>query len=164
MSGAGGYFSIAGANPLLLEPLVEDPALRRTQFVMLHGGWPFVREAGALLQKPNAWLDLSQQSLSFPPRALAGWLREWLETFPDKVLFATDGYSYPFSESLCWEEATLIASRNLRRALGIAPDRHAPRSRDHARPGRGDRARCAPRQLRQARWHSVVRAPNTAPG
>ena len=118
MSGAGGYFSIAGANPLLLEPLVEDPALRGTQFVMLHGGWPFVREAGALLQKPNAWLDVSQQSLSFPPCTLAGWLREWLETFPDKVLFATDGY--PFSEPLGWEEATLIASRNLRQALGIA--------------------------------------------
>jgi hypothetical protein len=118
MSGGGGYFSIAGSNPLLLEPLFNAPGLRRTKFVMLHGGWPFVREAGALLQKPNVWLDLSQQSLVFPPRMLAGWLREWLETFPDKVLYATDGY--PFSESLGWEEATYLASRNLRQALGMA--------------------------------------------
>jgi predicted TIM-barrel fold metal-dependent hydrolase len=118
MSGGGGYFSIAGANPLLLEPLFNDRRLRQTRFVMLHGGWPFVHEAGALLQKPNAWLDLSQQSLVIPPRTLAGWLREWLEIFPDKVLFATDGY--PFSDSLGWEEAAFLASRNIREALGIA--------------------------------------------
>lgn len=118
MSGGGGYFSIAGANPLLLEPLFNAPRLRQTQFVMLHGGWPFVREAGALLQKPNAWLDLSQQSLIIPPHTLAGWLREWLETFPDKVLYATDGY--PFGDSLGWEEAAFIANRNIRQALGIA--------------------------------------------
>jgi hypothetical protein len=118
MSGGGGYFSIAGANPLLLEPLFNTPRLRKTKFVMLHGGWPFVHEAGALLQKPNAWLDLSQQSLVIPPHTLAGWLREWLEVFPDKVLFATDGY--PFSDALGWEDAAFIASRNIRQALGIA--------------------------------------------
>jgi predicted TIM-barrel fold metal-dependent hydrolase len=118
MSGGGGYFSIAGVNPLLLEPLFNDRRLRQTQFVMLHGGWPFIHEAGALLQKPNAWLDLSQQSLIIPPHTLAGWLREWLEIFPDKVLFATDGY--PFTDSLGWEEAAFLASRNLREALGIA--------------------------------------------
>jgi predicted TIM-barrel fold metal-dependent hydrolase len=118
MSGAGGYFSITGVNPLLLEPLFNAPRLRHTQFVLLHGGWPYVREAGALLQKPNVWLDLSQQSVVFPPHMLAGWLREWLETFPDKVLYATDGY--PFGDSLGWEEATYLANRNIRQALGLA--------------------------------------------
>jgi predicted TIM-barrel fold metal-dependent hydrolase len=118
MSGGGGYFSIAGGNPMLLEPTFNDPQLRKTNFVMLHGGWPFVREAGALLQKPNVYLDLSQQALSFPPRTLAVWLREWLETFPGKVLFGTDGY--PFSDALGWEESTWIAARNARQALGLA--------------------------------------------
>ncbi|HKF49370.1 MAG TPA: amidohydrolase family protein [Terracidiphilus sp.] len=118
MSGGGSYFGIAGANPLLLEPVFNDGRLRNTRFVMLHGGWPFVREAGALLQKPNVYLDLSQQALTFPPRTLAGWLREWLETYPDKVLFGTDGY--PFSDAMGWEEATWIASRNAREALGLA--------------------------------------------
>src|SRR5262249_9644168 len=33
MAGAGGYFDVAGANPLNLEPLFDDPALRRTRFV-----------------------------------------------------------------------------------------------------------------------------------
>ena len=118
MSGGGGYFGVGGADPLKLEPLFNDPTLRRTRFVMLHGGWPFVREAGALLQKPNVYLDLSQQSLTFPPRTLAGWLREWLETFPDKVLFGTDGY--PFSDAMGWEESTWIAAHNARQALGLA--------------------------------------------
>ena len=118
MSGAGGYFSIAGVNPLLLEPMFNAKRFRQTQFVMLHGGWPYVHELGALLQKPNVFLDLSQQSLVIPPRTLAGWLREWLEVFPDKVLFATDGY--PFSDALGWEEAAYLASRNIRDALGIA--------------------------------------------
>ncbi len=118
MSGGGGYFHIAGDNPLLLEPLFNDPRLRKTRFVMLHGGWPFVREAGSLLQKPNVFLDLSQESLTFPPRTLAGWLREWLETFPGKVLFGTDGY--PYSDAMGWEESTWIAAHNARQALGLA--------------------------------------------
>ncbi len=118
MSGGGSYFGIAGGNPMLLEPIFNDPRLRGVKFVLLHGGWPFVREAGALLQKPNVYLDLSQQALTFPPRTLAGWLREWLETYPDKVLYGTDGY--PFSAAMGWEESTWIANHNAREALGLA--------------------------------------------
>jgi predicted TIM-barrel fold metal-dependent hydrolase len=118
IAGAGSYFSIAGGDPLNLEPLFNDPAMRRTSFVMLHGGWPFVHEAGALLQKPNVYLDLSQQAIMIPAPTLATWLREWLELFPDKVLFATDGY--PYSASMGWEEATWLGARNARAALGIA--------------------------------------------
>jgi len=118
MSGGGGYFDIGKDNPFLLESVFNDPRLRKTQFVMLHGGWPFIREAGSLLQKPNVYLDFSQESLTFPPRTMAVWLREWLETYPDKVMFGTDGY--PFSESLGWEEATWIAAHNARQALGLA--------------------------------------------
>src|SRR5579872_5487501 len=33
-AGAGGYFDVAGPNPLLLEPLFDDPSLRKTKFVM----------------------------------------------------------------------------------------------------------------------------------
>ena len=118
MAGGGRYFSIAGVDPMLLEPVLNDPRLKGTNFVLLHGGWPYVREAGALLQKPNFYLDMSQQALIFPAHTLAGWLREWLETYPDKVLFATDGY--PYSSAMGWEEATWLAARNERRALGIA--------------------------------------------
>jgi hypothetical protein len=118
MAGAGRYYSIAGTNPLLLESVFNDPRLKDTRFVLLHGGWPYVREAGALLQKPNVYLDLSQETLSFSPRTLSGWLREWLETYPGKVIFGTD--AYPYSDTMGWEESAWMAARNGREALGLA--------------------------------------------
>lgn len=118
IAGAGSYFSISGANPLLLEPLFNDPRLRKTNFVLLHGGWPYVREIGSLLQKPNVYLDISSQDLIIPPHTEALWLREWLELEPQKVLFGTDGYAY--TDEMGWPEATWIASRDARAALGIA--------------------------------------------
>jgi uncharacterized protein len=117
-AGGGGYFSIAGDNPLLLEPLFNDPNLRHTNFVLLHGGWPFVHEIGALLQKPNVYLDLSQQSLMISPRTMSLWLREWLELYPEKILYATD--AYPYSSSMGWEEAAYMANQNIRTSLGFA--------------------------------------------
>jgi hypothetical protein len=117
-AGAGSYFNINGVNPLLLEPLFNDPRLRKTNFVLLHGGWPYIREIGALLQKPNVYLDISNQSLFVPPHTQAQWLREWLEFVPEKVLFGSDGY--PYSDTLGWPESTWIASHNARQALGIA--------------------------------------------
>jgi uncharacterized protein len=116
--GAGGYYDVAGANPMRLESLLNDPELRKTNFVMVHGGWPFTREIGALLTKPNAHLDFSGQSLFLGTMTLAQTLREWLEFVPEKVLFATD--AYPFSEELGWEEAGVVASRTGRKALAIA--------------------------------------------
>ncbi len=118
MSGGGSYFSIAGVNPLLLEPIFNDPRLRKTNFVLLHGGWPFVREIGSLLQKPNVYLDISGQDLLLTPRTESRWLREWLEFQPEKVLFGSDGY--PYSNQMGWAESTWIASHNARQALGVA--------------------------------------------
>jgi hypothetical protein len=118
MAGAGSYFSISGVDPLLLKPLFNDPRLRKTKFVLLHGGWPYVHEIGALLQKPNVYLDISSQDLIIPPHTEAIWLREWLEMQPQKVLFGTDGYAY--SDEMDWPEAAWIASRDARAALGIA--------------------------------------------
>jgi uncharacterized protein len=117
-AGAGGYFDIAGGNPMLLEPLFDDPALRKTQFVMVHGGWPWTREAQALLVKANAWADFSLLGLLLPPRALSQVLRGWLEYMPDKVLFGTD--SGPFDPTVAFEQTAVAASRSAREALGMA--------------------------------------------
>jgi hypothetical protein len=118
MAGAGGYFDVAGVNPLLLEPVLNDPGLRKTNFVMVHGGWPFTREITALLEKPNAYLDFSQQSLLIDPPVLAQTIREWLSFVPEKVLFATD--AYPYADELGWEESGIIAAKRGREALAIA--------------------------------------------
>jgi hypothetical protein len=118
MAGAGGYFDVAGVNPLLLEPVLNDPAMRKTKFVFVHGGWPYTREIGALLEKPNVYLDFSSQSLSIPPATLAVTLREWMERNPEKVLYGTD--AYPQSETMGWEEALWMANRNGREALALA--------------------------------------------
>lgn len=117
-AGAGGYFDVAGGNPMNLQATLNDPELRKTNFVMLHGGWPYIGEITALLTKPNAYLDFSSQDLDLEPATLARFLREWLEYVPEKVLFATD--AYPYSPELGWEESGWLAARNGRRALGIA--------------------------------------------
>ncbi len=118
MAGAGSYFDVRGTNPLLLESILNDPALRKTNFVMVHGGWPFTREITPLLEKPNAYLDYSSQSLLLPPATLAKTLREWLEWVPEKVMFGTD--AYPYSDEMGWEESGWIAARRGREALAIA--------------------------------------------
>jgi hypothetical protein len=133
MAGAGSYFDVRGANPLFLESVLNDPTLRKTNFVMVHGGWPFTREITALLEKPNAYLDYSAQSLILPPATLAQTLREWLEFVPEKVLFGTD--AYPYSDEMGWEESGWIAARRGREALAIALTtmmRDDVISRDHA--------------------------------
>jgi len=116
--GAGGYFGIAGTNPLLLESVFSDPRLHGTNFVLLHGGWPFIREITALLTKPNVYTDFSAQTLMNYPRTVAQVLREWLEFAPDKVLFGTD--AYPYSAESGWEESGWIATTSGRQALGLA--------------------------------------------
>jgi hypothetical protein len=112
---AGGYFDIAGGNPMLLEPLLHDPATRKTNFVLLHGGWPFIGEVTALLQNPNVYADFSEQTFSGYPHEVSVNIRKWLEYEPDKILFATD--AYPFSKEIGWEEAGYVATKTGREAL-----------------------------------------------
>jgi hypothetical protein len=116
--GGGGYFNAAGANPLLLEPLLDDPSLRNVNFVLIHGGWPFTAETTPLLTKPNVYVDFSEQTAFNSARSVSEVLRRWLEYVPEKVMFATD--AYPASKELGWEEAGLIAARTGREALGLA--------------------------------------------
>jgi predicted TIM-barrel fold metal-dependent hydrolase len=116
--GGGGYFNVAWANPVLVEPLLNDPSLRKTTFVALHGGWPYTREITPLLTKPNFYLDFSEQTAFNTPHDVAEVLRGWLAYVPEKVMFATD--AYPFSPELGWEEAAYIANATGREALGRA--------------------------------------------
>jgi predicted TIM-barrel fold metal-dependent hydrolase len=116
--GAGAYYDLTGGNPLNMEPVLNDPELRKTNFVLVHGGWPFTRQTGALLTKPNVYVDFSIQTLLLGPSTVAQTLREWLEYVPEKVMFGTD--AYPYSEEMGWEESGMVATRNGRKALAIA--------------------------------------------
>ena len=98
--------------------MLNDPGLRKTNFVMVHGGWPFTREIGALLTKPNAYLDFSQQSLLIAPGGARGHTPGVAGFVPEKVMFATD--AYPYSDEIGWEESGVMAAKAGRKALAIA--------------------------------------------
>ncbi len=118
--GCGGYFEIAGANPLLLEPILDDASLRKTKFVLLHGGaGPFSKEIAPLLMKPNVYTDFSEQTWLLPTRELARSIRYWLEWYPEKVLFGTD-LSPGGSAAIDWEEIGCQTTTSARDALAIA--------------------------------------------
>ncbi len=117
-AGAGGYYKSAGTNPLLLEPVFNDPSLRKTNFVLIHGGWPFQREVTFLLGKPNVYADISAMTFVLYPRELAAGLRPWLEFMPEKVLFGSD--VEPFMPHINWEETGWLCVTTGRKALGLA--------------------------------------------
>ena len=119
-TGMGGYytFRLSNANPLLLENLVTDPQYRNTKFVLLHGGYPFTQEAIFLAGKPNVFLDTSGLSLQLYPEELARILKEWLSSYPEKILFGTDARIV--SDIIDAEEAYWLATDSGRRALALA--------------------------------------------
>ena len=116
--GAGNFFETSGADPLLLEPVFNDPALGKTRFVIIHGGGVFAAHAGAMLWKPNVFVDTSLMSLAYPAERLAGVLRAWLTQFPEKVLFGSDASA--FGPDLGWEVAAQAGTDNVREALVLA--------------------------------------------
>src|SRR5260370_41172295 len=79
ISGAGGFYRQSGSNPLLLETAFNDPTLRKTNFVVIHGGYPFTQEMRSLMSKPNVYADFSAQTFFMYPRELSAILRNWLE-------------------------------------------------------------------------------------
>ena len=116
--GAGNYFVAAGCDPLLLEPVFNDPELRDTKFVLIHGGGTFSKHTSAMLWKPNVYADISLLAQLWTPDQLAAVLRDWLSQFPEKILFGTDAVA--FGPGLGWEMSAWIASTTARQALTIA--------------------------------------------
>jgi hypothetical protein len=118
IDGAGGYYRQSGSNPLLLETAFNDPTLRRTNFVVVHGGYPFTQAMRGLMSKPNVYADFSAQTFFMYPRELSEILRNWLGFYPDKILFGTDAFS--FGPEVDWPELAWLSNTAARQALALA--------------------------------------------
>jgi predicted TIM-barrel fold metal-dependent hydrolase len=118
IDGAGSYYRPSGSNPLLLESVFNDPDLRKTNFVLVHGGLPFTRQVLSMFGKPNVYADFSAQTFFLYPRALSEVLRSWLEAYPDRILFGTDAFS--FGPLIDWPEVAWLSNTTARQALALA--------------------------------------------
>lgn len=118
IGGAGAFYKQTGSNPLLLESVFNDESLRKTNFVIIHGGYPFTKETAALISKPNVYADFSAQTFLIYPRELSEVLRNWLEAYPDKILFGTDAFS--FGPEVDWPEVAWLSTTSTRQALAWA--------------------------------------------
>jgi uncharacterized protein len=116
--GGGDYFNLRGVNVLNLEPVVRDPKHRLTTFVLIHGGYPYDREAILLASMKNVYIDSSATELMLYPTEFKNVLRRWLETYPEKVTFGTD--AFPYNESLGVEEVYWMGVHTSRTALAAA--------------------------------------------
>ncbi len=116
--GPGKYYLVAETDPLLLESVIKDPSLQGTNFVLIHGGGPFVSHTDALLWNSNVYADISALTRIWTATQLATVLRNWLSQYPEKILYGTDAAS--FGPGLGWELGAWIAAGTARQALAIA--------------------------------------------
>jgi len=102
----------AGANPLLLNPLIE--AHRTTRFVLLHGGYPFIGELATMAKNhPNVFLECGWLAY-IAPAAYRRAMGEWLDAVPANKLLAVGADCLHVEQTL---GALLLTRRNLALAL-----------------------------------------------
>jgi hypothetical protein len=116
--GIGDYFNLSQSNIMNLESVLRDPRYFSTTFVMIHGGYPLEREAIFLAAMKNVYMDSSEMELIQYPSAFKDTLKQWLETFPDKITFGTD--CFPYNQVLGAEESYWLGAESSRIALAAA--------------------------------------------
>ena len=116
--GIGDYFNISESNVMQFENILRDPRYSGTTFVMIHGGYPLEREAIWLAAAKNVYMDSSLMDVFMYPAAFKNTLRQWLETFPDKITFGTD--CFPYNDVLGAEESYWLGTISTREALAAA--------------------------------------------
>jgi uncharacterized protein len=84
---------IQGSSPMhLVELIAANP---KTQFILFHGGFPWIGETGAIVMKhtSHVWIDsvwLPTLSYTMAKRAF----HEWLEVVPsNRIMWGADGHS-----------------------------------------------------------------------
>jgi len=116
--GIGDYFSLHNGNVLNLENVLRDARYKNVTFVLVHGGWPYEREAALLTAVKNVYLDTSFQSEMLYPSQFKLVMKQLLTLFPDKMMYGSD--AFPFNDALGAEESMWLAARTSRMGLAAA--------------------------------------------
>lgn len=89
--GADPGLSLADTQPALLDRFLSHPELQHARICLIHGGYPFCKEIGVMLERTNVWMDFSWMVLLLSPNTLAGYLKEWIEVRgPWEILYGID--------------------------------------------------------------------------
>jgi uncharacterized protein len=116
--GIGDYFSLRNGNVLNLENVVRDARYKNVTFVLVHGGWPYEREAALMTAVKNVYLDTSFQTEMLYPSQFKDVVKQMLTLFPDKMMYGSD--AFPFNDALGAEESMWLAARTTRTGLAAA--------------------------------------------
>ena len=115
---ANDVITLSNSSPINLENIAEDKSFEELKIVLIHGGYPYVREAGSLARmRENVFIDFSWLPVLIPPSELSFILREWIAwKLEDKLLFGTDAVEAPWGtdDLLC-----VYGARQARKALTI---------------------------------------------
>ena len=116
--GIGDYFSLHNGNVLNLENVLRDARYKNVTFVLVHGGWPYEREAALLTAVKNVYLDTSFQTEMLYPSQFKEVVKQLLTLFPDKMMYGSD--AFPFNDARGAEESMWLAARTTRTGLAAA--------------------------------------------
>jgi len=116
--GGGDFYMIEESSVMGLENILRDPRYENVTFVLLHGGYPHQSEAVWLTARKNVYLDSSLMGIFVYPAELRRTLKQWLELFPDKIVFGSD--TFPLSEANGAEEGYWLALKSARLAVAAA--------------------------------------------
>lgn len=116
--GGGDFYMIEESSVMGLENILKDSRYENVNFVLLHGGYPHQSEAIWLTARKNVYLDSSLMGIVVYPAELHRTLKQWLELFPDKIVFGSD--TFPLSDANGAEEGYWLALKSARLAVAAA--------------------------------------------
>jgi predicted TIM-barrel fold metal-dependent hydrolase len=102
-------------NPIMLREVLESSRYRDVPLVLLHAGWPYIRELSYLASVyPNVWADFGL-AIPFAATDYETIIRQLLSLAPaSRILYSSDGFAIP--------EHAWFAAVHGRRALAAVLD------------------------------------------
>ena len=90
------FIDLRIANPILLHDLINDESVKDAKIVLVHGGYPYIEEAGFLVNSyPNVFLDLSE-TIPYISIGIKEKLLNLFEMTPTtKIMYGSDGFKIP---------------------------------------------------------------------